>query len=359
MRKTKIFFLTIGAILIALVALVLKTFRDAGEFREIVPRSFGALQSVAGVQSSEDITINHLTGIAYISSTDRRRQLAGLQPRQGGIFVYDLNAATPRLIEATSGFEKAFNPHGIAIYTHEDSSVTLFAINHNNDGDFVEIFDEQNGQFVHRQSVSSPLMFSPNDLIAVSANSFYVTNDHGNRSAFGRMLEEYLQLNRSYVLYYDGSSFRIVVEGLAYANGINISNDGSQIFVAATVDHSVFVYDREAQTGDLIFRERIDLKTGVDNVEIDRDGNLWIGAHPKLLTFVDYSKDASLLSPSQVLKIHPQASGGYQVDEIFLDDGSTISGSSVAAAYKNMLLIGSVFDEKFLVCIMDDTNHNL
>lgn len=358
MSKIKIFILTIILIVIALGAFVLKTFRDAGEFKEIIPRSFSVLQNVPGVFSSEDITINQLTGVAYISSADRRAQLAGLQTKQGGIFAYDLNAANPQLVNITIGFEKAFNPHGIAIYTHEDRSVTLFAINHNDEGDFVEIFDQQNGQFNHRESVSSPLMFSPNDLIAIDANRFYVTNDHGNRSVFGQTLEEYLQLARSYVLYYDGSDFRVVAEGLAYANGINISNDGTRLFVAATVDGSVFVYDRDLQTGDLVFREQIELRTGVDNIEVDRDGNLWIGAHPKLLTFVSHSKDASLISPSQVLKIHPQIGGGYGVNEIFVDDGNTISGSSAAAVYKNMLLIGSVFDEKFLVCILDEVNHN-
>ncbi|MFQ5629546.1 MAG: strictosidine synthase family protein [bacterium] len=348
MHKKKIFVFAFLAIVIALAGFVLKTFRDAGEFKQIVPRSFGAVRSLRGVLSSEDITINPLTGIAFISSADRRAQLSGKQPKQGAIFAYDLNDEDAHLRNLTAGFEKAFHPHGITIYVHEDSSVTLFAINHNSDGHFVEVFEERGGRFIHRQSISSPQMFSPNDLVALDANRFYVTNDHGNQTDFGRAIEEYLQLRRSYVLYYDGSIFRMVAEGLAYANGINTSADSKTVYVAATVDGSIHVYDRDLQSGELAFRERIFLNTGVDNIERDTAGDLWVGAHPKLLTFVDYSKDATVLSPSQVLKIHPSADG-FQTDDVFIDDGSTLSGSSVAAVYKNNILIGSVFDEKFLI----------
>jgi len=67
-------------------------------------------------------------------------------------------------------------------------------------------------------------MHSPNDILPVGPTSFYVTNDHGNSTVLGRMAEEYLQLARSYVLYYDGQNFRKVAEALAYANGINMTS---------------------------------------------------------------------------------------------------------------------------------------
>jgi hypothetical protein len=41
-----------------------------------------------------------------------------------------------------------------------------------------------------------------------------------------------------------------------------------------------------------------------------------------------------------------------KVEEVYLDDGSTISGSSVAAVRGNRLLIGEIFDEGFLDCTM-------
>ena len=44
---------------------------------------------------------------------------------------------------------------------------------------------------------------------------------------------------------------------------------------------------------------------------------------------------------------------GYGVEEIYLDTGVEISGSSVAAVRGNRMLIGSVFDPKFLDCQLD------
>jgi arylesterase/paraoxonase len=68
------------------------------------------------------------------------------------------------------------------------------------------------------------------------------------------------------------------------------------------------------------------------------------------LTFVKHSKDPGVLSPSQVIKVEKKASGQYDVKEIYLSHGKPLSGSSVAAVFENTLLIGSVFDEHFLLC---------
>jgi arylesterase/paraoxonase len=181
-----------------------------------------------------------------------------------------------------------------------------------------------------------------------------VTNDHGNVSAFGRTLEEYLRLERSYVLYYDGEKFRVVAKDLSYANGINVSHDGKKIYVAATTGLRINVYDRDLASNELKLSQEIDLGTGVDNIELDAAGNLWIGAHPQLLTFTRYAKDPARLSPSEILKISFAPNNDYQVEQVYLNEGEAISGSSVGAVFEQKLLIGSVFDEHFLVCEMGE-----
>jgi arylesterase/paraoxonase len=196
-------------------------------------------------------------------------------------------------------------------------------------------------------------MHSPNDVLAVGDNAFYSTNDHGSDTGLGKMAEDYLQLARSYVVFYDGEKFRIVAEGLGYANGINMSPDGQTVYVAATVGQKIYVYDRDRTTGDLSRRTVIEAGTGVDNIEIDRQGDLWIGSHPKLLTFVKHSKDPEVLSPSQVIKVEKKASGQYEIREIYMNNGKPLSGSSVAAVFEDYLLIGAVFEERFLLCTLN------
>ena len=332
--------------------LIVKTYYDAGEFKEIDPHFNTECKAIFGVLSSEDITIDPKTGFAFISSADRRTQWSSSSHvRKGAIYGLDLKARDPELVNLTADFAEEFNPHGIGLWL-EGNEKSLFVVNHRQDGHFVEIFDFKDNRLIHRESVQGSLMHSPNDVIPVGPRTFYVTNDHGNSSDLGRVVEEYLQLARSLVLYYDGDDFRIVAEGLAYANGINLSPDGKTVYVAATVGQEVCVYDRDRGTEDLKLRHTIELGTGPDNIEVDERNNLWIGCHPKLLTFVKYSKDPEELSPSQVLKVTVQKPGLYTVDEIYLNSGEPLSGSSVAAVFGDTMLIGSVFDTRLLLCKM-------
>ena len=87
-----------------------------------------------------------------------------------------------------------------------------------------------------------------------------------------------------------------------------------------------------------------------DIFEIDNDGNLWIGSHPKMLSFTRHAKDKINLSPSQVLRVSLDSSYQYFYDEIYLNEGEELSGSSVGAIYKNNLLIGAVLTDHFLHC---------
>ena len=346
--KAAIITLIVLALLVG--GLIVKTYYDAGEFKEIIPHFNAECKAISGVLSSEDITIDLKTGMAFISSADRRTQWSSSNDVQkGAIFGLDLNSRGPELVNLTADFTEEFNPHGIGLWIGGNEK-SLFVVNHRRDGHFVEIFDFKNNRLIHRESIEGALMHSPNDVIPVGPRAFYVTNDHGNRSELGRVVEEYLQLARSLVLYYDGNDFRIVAEGLAYSNGINLSPDGRTVYVAATVGQEVCVYDRGRGSGDLNVRHTIDLGTGPDNIEVDESGNLWIGCHPKLLTFVKYSKDPQVLSPSQVLKVAVQEPDAYTVDEIYLNKGEPLSGSSVAAVFGDTMLIGSVFDTRLLLC---------
>jgi arylesterase/paraoxonase len=350
MKALKITLLVLAVFVLVIIGFGLKTYWDAGEFRSIEPHYSAECRVIEGVMSSEDITIHPTIGLVFISSDDRRLSMSGGTARQGAIYMYNLRAKKPALINLTADFKKEFHPHGIGLYIAKNFRVFLFVVNHTKDGHFIEKFQFRVNRLVHMKTIKGPLMTSPNDVIPVSEENFYVTNDHGKPTGFMRTLEEYLQIPWSYVLYYDGESFQKVAEGMAYANGINISPDGKTIYVAATVSSGVFVYDRDLKSGALKFKNFINTETGVDNIEIDRKGNLWIGAHPKLLTFVDYAKDPEEKSPSQVIKIVPGDKGSFSLEEIYLNDGTPMSGSSVASVYKNNLLIGSVFDDRFLLC---------
>ena len=346
-----------GIVIVALVLLIggflWKTYRDAGEFKSIKAHGPEGCRTVSGVDSSEDITIDARSAMAFISSDDRRPWFHGKKGKQGAIYGYNLRANRPRLINLTRNFEKEFHPHGIGLYAAPSGTTYVFVVNHVGGKQYIEIFELAGDRLHHKETVSGPLMSSPNDVLPVGPRKFYVTNDHGSASMLGRKLEDYLQLARSYVLYFDGEQFKKVAEGLKYANGINISPDGKTIYVASTTGKAVYLYHRNKADGTLRFVRKISVGTGVDNIEIDTQGRLWLGCHPKLLTFVKYANDPKKRSPSQVLMIKVIKEGKDEIKEVYLNNGNPISGSSVAAYFHGKLLIGSVFDPKFTICQLD------
>ena len=213
----------------------------------------------------------------------------------------------------------------------------------------MEIFDIVDGRLAHRETIRDELLRSPNDILAVGSRKFYVTNDHRHPGGWKRTAEDFLRLADSDVVFFDGTGFRVVAEGIVYPNGITMDPDGRTVFVASTTGHSILSYQRDPVSGALLFRERFAVGTGVDNLEMDRDGTLWIGAHPKMLAFLKNARDPESPSPSQVLSLEP-SSGVFQ--EIFSSRGDDLSTSSVAAVYGKWMLIGSVFDEHLLLCEM-------
>lgn len=340
----------VGIIVIIVALFVLKTLRDAGEFKTLTAHCDCTCTPVKGAAGPEDIAVDPELKIAFISADDRRAAQRG-ESVQGAIYAYYLESPATPLKNLTPRVIFDFHPHGISLYRSPGKKL-LFVINHRDDGHFIEIFAFKDMRLHHLESISGPLMTSPNDLIAVGPRQFYVTNDHGATSPLGKKAENYLQLAISYVLYYNGTEFRKAAGDIAYANGIALSNDGKTVYVASPVGRLIQVFDRDKNTETLKYRESIDLGTGVDNLDVDENGNIWAGCHPKLLTFVKHQNDPSKLAPSQILKIIPVGKGTYEVKEIYLNNGEELSSSTVAVLYRDRMLIGSVLDDHILDCTL-------
>ena len=350
MRLRTLLLVCLLLLLVGTGAFVFTIIRDSGEFKELHYHEPGPCRPVLGVQSSEDITVDSESGLAFISSADRRTSFES-GPAPGGIFGYDLNQMPLQPLNLTPDLPFEFNPHGIGLYRGE-AGKRLFVVNHRSDGDTIELFRiEDTSTLVHLESLSHPDLVNANDVVAVGERSCFVTIDHGSVAPFWRTLEEWLRLPWAGVLFLSPDSASIVDDSLRMANGINLSPDGTRLYVAATLDFGVHVYARDPASNAISRIGTIPAGTGVDNIELGPEGDLFVGAHPKLLAFVEYAGDRRRLSPSQVLRItSPAAPDRAAVEEIFLGDGRYLSGSSVGAIWKNNLLIGSVFDQRFLLC---------
>ena len=326
---------------------------DAGQFRTIQPHFNGKCTQISGVIGAEDITIHPETGIAYISSFDRRAAAKGDNPI-GRIYAYDLNTVHSKPVVLSHNLNHVLHPHGISLYASKDGPATLFVVNHAEGLHTIEVFLLMNGKMAHQKTLHDPVVRSPNDIVAVGPDKFYVTNDHKYTSGLMRTLEDYGRLKLSSLVYYDGQSFREAASGFSYPNGVNVSKDGRKLYMTATTESVMYVFKRDIASGDLDILQKVQLDSGGDNIEIDTDGDIWIGAHPQLLKFVAHAANAANLSASQVLHLSTnRTEGKYKIDEIYLNDGKELSGSSVAVPFGKRLLIGSVFEPVMLDCMME------
>lgn len=333
-------------LLTAIAMFVVFTLYQAGSFKNIEShsemRNHFIYTQMAG---TEDIAIDRANERLIISSADRWNKNPGLAS-QDGIYLLDLNVnASPVKMKTT--FAGELHPHGISFFTKGGNDY-LFVVNHSQSGSSVETFKIEQDTLIHLQTFQSDEMCCPNDVVAVDVDKFYVSNDHGAESGLGRTLEDYLKIANAYVLYVDGNHYSRVYENLNYANGINVSADGETVYVTEVSTGKLSVLNRDVATGTLELRFIKDLNTGLDNITIDNEGNLWVAAHPKLLDFVSHAKYPGSPSPSQVLKLTPSANDDFFVDEIYMNDGEELSGSSSALYYNGQVFIGVVFENKLL-----------
>ncbi len=323
----------------------------AGYFLTLEAKFDGTCKPVtaAGFVGPEDVTIDAETNTAYLSGYDRRAVMAG-HPAPGGIWSYNLADPNAQLVNLTPEADASFLPHGISLYRAPDGKKTLFVINHGANKQAVEIFDVGAGKLTHRRTVTGPELISPNDIVGVGPEQFFITNDHANREGFQRQLEDYLRLKQSTVPYYDGTKFYPGLKDIGYANGINATANGDTLYLSAGSEHKVYIYDRNLQTGALSQRAAVDVPGYADNIELLSDGSFLLGVHSKILDLLQNASDPTHPSPSRIMRLTPDGHGGYSVADVYVNLGQEISGASVGAALGKRLLIGDIFEPKFLDC---------
>ncbi len=346
-----------GLALVVVAGFVLFALFRGGAFLTVAPHGPAPLRVVTGFPGgTEDLVIRPGGTDALVSSANFRDPTV-----KGGIFLVDIAAGTSRDVTPALDFE--FQPHGIDLWVGPDGAQRLFVVNHRGGSGFtsvagdvvakhvIEVFDvAADGALTYVRSYESLLLNSPNDVAASGAQTFYATNDHRFGPGFARTLEDYLQLGLGNVVYFDGSAFREVHTGTKYANGIAVTADGTSVYLAETIGGRVTKFARDGSTGALTLVTQTGWVSGLDNLSIDTDGSVWVGAHPKLLAFVAHAADPSnKRSPSQVLRFEFGAPGEWSSQEIYVNDGTPISGTSAAIPGDGVILLGAVMESKVVV----------
>jgi arylesterase/paraoxonase len=327
-----------------------------GAFREIKPHFAGTCTALPLDGSAEDMTVDRERGYVYLSYLDRQSLVKGDGTNvQGTVMRLDLNRQPLAIEEALVGKPAHLRPHGLSLHVDATGQRTLLAINHpvnrGTEPELVEAFDEvAPGQFRHRETFSSPLFNSPNDLAAVGPRQFYVANDKALKGGLAAGLQQ-LGIGASPLTYFDGSSARAVADDIASGGGINVSADGSTLYVSETSGQRVRVLARNPADGSVTDRARLAVPTSPDNIDVAADGSLWITGHANTVKLIQHFVNGSP-APTQVLRVVPGDGDAATVEEIYLNAGEQISAGSVGVTWGNKLLIGSITARQVLVCEM-------
>ncbi len=344
MRKA-FFYIVIGVLLSLIGRLLFLIIPSSGQFTSFKTILVDQCRKIEIAPGPEDIQIDHNTGLAYISAVDRRA-LNNVPP--GGIYVLNLNKPEMPARKLKGKLPDGFNPHGISLWHGLNGERRLFVVNHPDGKHSVEIFSlDNNDRLTHLETITSETFTSPNDLIAVGKRQFYVSNMQRASGGFRLSLELYFGLPVTNVIYFNGESAVPAATGLITANGVNVSGDGRKLYVAEVIARRINIYRRDIESGRLSERRKISIGTGPDNIDVAPDGSLFIGAHPNLLAFTEHAEDANHVSPSQVVRLHPET-GNYET--VFMSINGEINGSATGPYWNGHLLVGGVFDPHIMWC---------
>lgn len=263
--------------------------------------------------------------------------------------------------------QSTFNPHGLSAWPirHDKSSAGdakpqklyhIFVANHvkNSTTDAVEVFEfDTVAQKIvrHVRSITGAGMKHVNDIAAVGKDKFFFTNDFGSPNDFLRKIELYAALPTGSAGYFNGQNATLVAHGLMLPNGIALSHDYKHVYVIETFRKSLNVYyvlETDASAPTLRWVATHNLGSIGDNVLVDADGDLWIGAHPVTWQLLNALGNPGLgRAPSQIIRMKLPVNPSMQpfTSEIYADDGGKLSASTVALYYKQHVLIGTVNDK--------------
>lgn len=343
--------LLIALVVLALVilALAFEVLRVGGAFRSVDAMAAGGCRAIEIGGSVRDIRIDRERGIAYLSLLDR--DMATGVTGNGTVVMLDLNLADPAPRAAMSRNPQDFRPEGIALLQQAGQSVRLFAASRASGAPTVELMErDNNGAFIPEITVRDVALGSPT-LVAPAAPEFFYAVDHREPEGWVQQrLSLLMKRGRDTVVMSGIGKSVVKTSGHAWLSGLVLGAEGSPLYAVDALKQQLLVYRRDPSRPDTLTLEAtMALPAPPASLDRDEDGVLWIATYPKLLRYFAASAGSPQVLPTQVLRLDPRNVSEGAVP-VFADDGSRISGGTIAAHWRDELLVGAPLDHKVLLC---------
>ncbi len=340
MRRTATVIVSV-ALALAGSAGVYSSLHSFNYFSDQQVSAIGDCTPVSGIAAPTDIAVMPGARKAFVSS------LGDGSSSRGAIYL--LSIADPLddsgWRDRSGDGPPTFHPTGLSYFEAGDKR-RLFVANAR--ARSVELFDvDANGDLVYAETITDPRFSRLSAVAAVGHRSFYVTNeaDADRKSLLGR-LAFFARTASGKVYYFDGVAVSLGAEGLRYAGGIAVSQNGRRAYVSEAAGPSIAVFDRHELSGALVLSRTEKLTASPQRLTVAPDGSVLVAAQPKPLARALFGFVGVERSPSLVMKFID----GLPLTEIFSDPGERMAGSTVAAIDGADLLIAAPTERRFLIC---------
>jgi arylesterase/paraoxonase len=202
---------------------------------------------------------------------------------------------------------------------------------------------------VAQGTVEGGLLTDPQDVAAAGPGAFYVSNNSA-KQALVKALAGWGVLPASEILYFNGMSFKPVMQDLYDVRGLVMAPDGNHLLAASLTARSLKSFSRDPFSGNLTEADSLTLPVAPEKISLDAMGQAWVAGHASLVRWRDFAADPKKPAPSQVFRVNLISGAPRDAPQVYGNDGSEIGGAGIAASSGKRLLIGSSLDGKLLEC---------
>jgi arylesterase / paraoxonase len=354
--------LIIAIILLAIISVIfVRAFARFGEFSRLNPRFDGSCeQDQSHIPGIEDIAQlndkNQPNTPLLVLSSYNREKARNDKAINGALFVFDVIKNQAVQIQNPN---KKFHPIGISVLNQDNP--LIMAVNNAENQSYIEVFKlNQNGVFAHINSILVPEAHRLNDVIAISENSFFATNEGKYPpNSIMNFVTNLLDIDKSgEIIFFDGAQFKKTPTDSAFANSIALSNDQSKLYLTSTLERNLQIYGK-SQDNVLKLVDNVFLGTGVDNIFVDNEDAVFIAAHPRLFTLMRKMWFGGKNAPAQLIVVEPNQKGkGGNIDQVYLADGNEKFGQvAIGAKIGENLIMGSIYSDGLMQCKLPKVWH--
>ena len=333
-------------VIVAAISALVRGVWVNGLFSTVKPGFSGTCRTVADLPGVQDM---EAAGSSLFLSVGSAR---GPGPKDG-IYAMPLSGGAPVKL---SGAPKDFHPRGIGLYRDPGAgTLLLFAVNHRASGrysvDSFEVKDPDSHPALAAQgTIEGGLLINPQDVAVAGPNFFYVANGTAGKNPLIHGLQTYGIIPGGNVLYFNGTSFSQVADGLYGTRSLMLTPKGDHLIVGGLLSRSLTSFTRETFTGALTETDTLILPGAPEKLGIDSFGQMWVAGHANLLDWHAMTGDSSKRASSQLLRVRLMNGVPQAVEQVYGNNGSELAGASVGLPATNRLLIGSSLDNRLLDC---------